>query len=142
MTASQAVAAATTEGLTLKRANSASGFRFVQTLRDSYRVQLFHNSEAHFLGPFPTPQEAALCVARWKHDHPATGEALAAAACVQTVLAEEAAAKTVAEAATVGASAARHRGRRSAQRPLTAPGLATMSAVKKETRYRVRRLHQ
>ena len=56
MAAAQAVAAATTEGLTLERANSASGFRFVQTLRDSYRVQLFHNGEAHSIGPFPTPQ--------------------------------------------------------------------------------------
>ena len=74
MSAAQAIAAAATEGLTLERANSASGFRFVQTLRDSYRVQLFHNSEVHSLGSFPTPEEAALCVARWLRDHPATDE--------------------------------------------------------------------
>ena len=35
MTAVQAVAVAANDGLTLERANSASGFRFVQTLRDS-----------------------------------------------------------------------------------------------------------
>ncbi len=48
MTAAQTVAA-TTKGVTLERANSASGCRFVQTLRDNYRVQLFYNGKAHYL---------------------------------------------------------------------------------------------
>ena len=101
MTAAHAIAVAATEGLILERANSASGFRFVQTLRDSYPVQLFHNGAVHSLGSFPTPEEAALCVARWKRDHPAADTALAAATYVQTV-SEEAATGTVAEADTMG----------------------------------------
>jgi hypothetical protein len=105
MTAAQAVAAAATEGLTLERAKSASGFRFSQTLRDSYRVQLFHNGEAHSLGSFPTPEEAALCVARWKRGHPAAEEALAAAAYVK-IVSVEAASGTLAKAATMEVSAA------------------------------------
>ena len=96
--------------MTLERAKSASGFRFVQTLRDSYRGQLFHNGEVHSLGSFPTSEEAALRVARWKLDHPATEKTLAPLAYVQTVPAQEATAETVAEAATTEVSATRHRG--------------------------------
>ena len=136
MTAAEAVAAAAaTEGLTLARADNTSGFRLVyyHKKRNQYDATLKHNGKQLHLGSFPTPQVAALCVARWKRDHPATGEALAAAAYVQTVSAEEAAAETVAEAATVEASTVRHRVRRAAQRPLTAPGLPTISAVVQQT---------
>ena len=89
----------------LERANSASGFPFVQTLRDSYPVQLFHNGAVHSLGSFPTPEEAALCVARWKRDHPAADTALAAAAYVK-IVSVEAASGTLAKAATMEVSAA------------------------------------
>ena len=86
MTAAEAVAAAASEGLTMMRGNSISGFRYVIYLKRSnrYKAQLSHNGELHSLGSFHAPEQAALCIARWLRDHVLLDQAaLAAAASVQ-----------------------------------------------------------
>ncbi len=77
MAVEEVVAAASAEGLSLVRADNASGFRNVFYIPESnaYRVQLCRNGKSLYLGAFPTPVEAVLCVARWLRDHAAAGQA-------------------------------------------------------------------
>ncbi len=65
MTAAEAIAAATTEGLTLESADDTSGFQNVSYSKKSnkYDKNFRHDSEHHHLCSFPTPEEAVLCVA-------------------------------------------------------------------------------
>ena len=67
MAIAEAVAAAAAERLALVRAGNASGFRNVAYRKESnrYQARLYHNGKNHGLGFFHTPEEAALCVARW-----------------------------------------------------------------------------
>jgi len=71
MTTSEAVATATAEGLILMREHTTSGYRNVYRRQNSkYKVAIERNGKQHCLGCFFTPEEAALCAARWMRDHP------------------------------------------------------------------------
>lgn len=71
MTTSDAVAAATAEGLILVRERNASGYRNVYPRKSNkYKVAIERNGTQHCLGYFITTEEAALCAARWMRDHP------------------------------------------------------------------------
>ena len=93
MTAAEAHAAATAEGLALVRAENSSGFKGVfrpsrkSSTSKPFEAQLTHGGRQKYLGTFATAEEAALAVAR------ALGPAGVAAA-----LAPEPASMTAAEA--------------------------------------------
>ena len=90
--AAAALAAAEAEGLTLARADTPSGYVHVRhrTGRTKpFQAQLYHGGRENYLGHFPTAEEAALAVARFRAseegdaDHrapPTAAEAAAAAA--------------------------------------------------------------
>jgi hypothetical protein len=64
MASLQAFEAAATGGLTLVRANNATGFRGVQTNHDRFRARQRVGGHTRHLGNFETAEEAALCYAR------------------------------------------------------------------------------
>lgn len=65
-----AVAVAAAEGLTLLRSDNKSGFRYVSCRIDGrHQVKLVRNGKRHQLGSFVTPEDAAICVARWMRDN-------------------------------------------------------------------------
>ena len=68
MTAAEAHAAAAIEGLTLVRAETATGFKGVSLQNDGrkpFQAQLRHSGRNKHLGYFATPEEGALAVARF-----------------------------------------------------------------------------
>ena len=68
MTAAEAHAAAASEGLTLLRAETATGFKGVYRNNSGstpFKAQLWHGGRANQLGHFATAEEAALAVARF-----------------------------------------------------------------------------
>ena len=64
LTASQALAAAAREGLTLVPADTDTGFMYVHRHANQYKVKICEGDKMHYLGLFATPQQAALEVAR------------------------------------------------------------------------------
>lgn len=62
--AAEAIAAGAAEGLTLLRADSASGFLHVSAKGGRYRARLDRGGKYVGLGSYPTPEKAALGVAR------------------------------------------------------------------------------
>ena len=134
MTAAEAIAAAAAEGLTLLRANTSSGFRYVAININGtkYLANVYLNDERHKLGSFHTPEEAALRIARWLRDQASTDElSLVDAASVQGAQAgSPSAAGDAPEVASVEASGARHRVKRKAQPPMTAE--EALAAASKE----------
>eukprot|EP00900_Chrysochromulina_parva_P001898 jgi/Chrpa1/11709/Chrysochromulina_OHIO_Genome00022834-RA len=79
LTADEAKAAATAEGLELVLSSSRSGFKSVRKERGKYRVEVWENGKHCHLGTFATPEEAALCYARHVGAERAAAEAAAAA---------------------------------------------------------------
>ena len=69
MTAAEAHATAAAEGLTLLRAENATGFKNVRRNHGNFASTLWHggrNGRQNYLGTFATAEEAALAVARYK----------------------------------------------------------------------------
>eukprot|EP00964_Phaeocystis_antarctica_P095394 scaffold61869_cov65-Phaeocystis_antarctica.AAC.1 len=83
LTAEEAVAQATAEGLTLEPSSNAAGYRGVCYIEDSSRYQAYvqRSGKQVYLGSFVTTQEAALAVARAdaRTDPPASSPRPAAA---------------------------------------------------------------
>ena len=76
LTADEARAAAAAEGLELVPSSScASGFKGVVKNRGGYKVQSCENRKQRHLGMFATPEEAALCYARFIGAERAAAEA-------------------------------------------------------------------
>ena len=70
MSPEEAGVAAEAEGLTLERSdNSRTGFKGVSQLKGRsrpYQAFFYCDGDTVVLGFFATPQEAALCIARWR----------------------------------------------------------------------------
>ena len=64
LSASQALAAAAREGLTLVPADNATGFMCVSKQGNQFKAEIRKGGDREHLGLFATPQEAALIVAR------------------------------------------------------------------------------
>ena len=64
LTASQALAAAAREGLTLVPADNATGFMGVSKNGNQFKVEINKEGVKKYLGTFATPEEAALIVAK------------------------------------------------------------------------------
>ena len=77
LTADEARAAAAAEGLELVPSSSnESGFKGVRRLRGGkYELRICENGKQHFFGSFTTPEEAALCYARYAETKRAASEA-------------------------------------------------------------------
>ena len=96
--AKAALQQAEAEGLTLLKADSASGYKVVyvdkRNLTKPYKVQVQRGGKSVFLGTFATAEEAALCFARTPEGRVA---ASAAAAAQPPMTAEEAVRQAEAE---------------------------------------------
>ena len=80
LTADEARAAAAAEGLELVPSSSnETGFKGVAKHRGGYKVQSCENRKQRYLGMFATPEEAALCYARYVGAERAAAEAAEAA---------------------------------------------------------------
>ena len=64
LSASQALAAAAREGLTLVPADNATGFMCVSKNGNQFKAEIQKGGVQEYLGTFATPQEAALIVAK------------------------------------------------------------------------------
>ena len=92
LTKEQVLQQAQAEGITLRKADSKSGYANVSVLSGSplrnkpYLAQVYHNGNAMNLGTFATAEEAALCVARSPEGQAQAARRAAAAALTRWTL--------------------------------------------------------
>ena len=95
LTAAEARAAANAEGLELSPSvSSATGFQGVAKDGGTFKVSVYEDGRMRNLGHFRTPEEAALCYARYMAAVTRAGEALASAAAEELELVPSSAAAT------------------------------------------------
>ena len=82
LTAEEAIAEASAEGLALVQAKHPSGFRHVTYHKQSNKfvAKFDQGGVRRYLGSFHTPEEAALCVARRLRDHASAEDPMIVAA--------------------------------------------------------------